>query len=94
VVDAVRPLPNKISIRGHTDSRLFSAGTYDNWALSSDRANATRRAILRAGVPARRIADIIGKADVEHLFADPNDPRNRRISIVLLNEPAAPARAK
>jgi chemotaxis protein MotB len=85
VVDAVRRLPNRISIRGHTDSRPFAGGLYDNWALSSDRANATRRAMIRAGLPASRVMDVVGKGDFEHLFADPNDPRNRRISIVLLN---------
>ncbi|MFO1068633.1 MAG: flagellar motor protein MotB [Geminicoccaceae bacterium] len=88
---AVRSLPNPVSIRGHTDARPFARGTYDNWRLSSDRANATREAMLAAGLPADRVAEVIGKADAEPLFpADPADPRNRRISVVLrhLEEPA------
>ena len=81
---AIRGLPNPVSIRGHTDARPFARGTYDNWRLSSDRANATREAMLAAGLPAQRIADVVGKADAEPLFpADPNDARNRRISVVL-----------
>jgi chemotaxis protein MotB len=88
VTQAVLPLPNRLSIRGHTDSRPFAGSGYDNWRLSSDRANATRLAMLAAGLPPRRIADVIGKGDSEHLFpADPDDPRNRRISIVLLHDP-------
>jgi chemotaxis protein MotB len=43
--------------------------------------------LLVAGVPGTRITRVVGKADQEPLFADnPSDPRNRRISIVLLRE--------
>jgi chemotaxis protein MotB len=87
VTQAILPLPNRVSIRGHTDSRPFAGNGYDNWRLSSDRANATRLAMLAAGLPASRIADVIGKGDSEHLFpADPDDARNRRMSIVLLHD--------
>jgi len=92
VVKAIEGLDQEVSIRGHTDSRPFvrDAG-YDNWRLSSDRANATREALLRAGLEPGRIAEVVGRADAEHLVADnPNDPRNRRISLVLLREEAAP----
>ncbi len=88
VAQAVRGMPNKISIRGHTDARPFAprAG-YDNWRLSSDRANATRLALVEAGLEPGRIAEVVGRADAEPLIAeDPFDPRNRRISLVLLHE--------
>ena len=86
VVEAVKNLPQKLSIRGHTDSRPFSAGSgKDNWSLSSDRANATRQALVDAGLGTERIAEVVGKGDSEHLLEEaPNDPRNRRISLVLL----------
>jgi chemotaxis protein MotB len=93
VARAVAGLPNRVSIRGHTDALPFAAGaSYDNWRLSSDRANATRVALVGLGLPPARVADVTGKADAESLFADdPHDPRNRRISLVLLNErPPAP----
>jgi chemotaxis protein MotB len=98
VARAVRGLPNRISIRGHTDARPFAprAG-YDNWRLSSDRANATRLALVEAGLDPARIAEVVGRADSEPLFpADPNDPRNRRISLVLLHDrpPPAPGRTR
>ena len=31
--------PEKIVLRGHTDSRPYKSGTYDDWRLSTDRAN-------------------------------------------------------
>ena len=86
VARSVESLPNQLSIRGHTDSRPFAPGTgYDNWRLSSDRAHATRLALVEAGIAPGRIADVIGKADSEPLVPDdPTDARNRRISLVML----------
>ncbi len=92
VAEAVRPLSNRISIRGHTDATPFIGdGSYTNWDLSADRANASRRVLVASGVPPARIANIVGKADGDPLFPeDPERPGNRRISILLLSEsPAA-----
>ncbi len=90
---AIAGLPNQISIKGHTDSTPFVSGAgTDNWELSSDRANASRRALIDAGMSRDRIADVVGKADTDHLFPDdPDSPRNRRISIILLRETPLPA---
>jgi len=50
VAKALTKLPNKLSISGHTDSSPFPAGSgRDNWDLSTERANATRRALLAGG---------------------------------------------
>ncbi len=90
----ISKLPNKISITGHTDSTPYRDGAaYDNWELSADRANSSRRALTNAGFDASRISHVVGKADKEHLITDdPNSPRNRRISIILLRErPLTPA---
>jgi chemotaxis protein MotB len=88
VATAIAALPNRISISGHTDGLAFRrTDGYDNWSLSLDRADATRRTLIAAGLDQGRIATVIGKADTEHRFADrPFDPRNRRISITLLRE--------
>jgi chemotaxis protein MotB len=88
VASAIAALPNRISIAGHTDGVAFRrTDGYDNWSLSLDRADATRRTLVAAGLDQGRIATVIGKADTEHRFADnPFDPRNRRISITLLRE--------
>ncbi|WP_051329478.1 flagellar motor protein MotB [Geminicoccus roseus] len=92
VAAAVADQPNRLSIRGHTDSRPFASGAgSDNWRLSSDRANATRLAMTGMGLAAARIAEVVGKADTEPRLPErPEDPRNRRISILLMNH-AAPA---
>jgi chemotaxis protein MotB len=97
VARAIASLPNKVSIAGHTDSVAFRrTDGYDNWSLSLDRADATRRTLIAAGLEGHRIATVLGKADTVPLFPDdPRDPRNRRISITLLRgaPPAAPAEA-
>ena len=96
VAEAIGDLPNRLSIRGHTDARPFARDAgYDNWRLSADRANATREALVEAGLPAARVADIIGKGASEPLFPDdPLDARNRRISLVLLRGPTSPTAAE
>jgi chemotaxis protein MotB len=88
ITQAVSNLPNKLSIRGHTDSKPYGTGAlYTNWELSSDRANASRRVMLGAGLDIARIENVQGKADREPLLAnDPANPRNRRISIILLKQ--------
>lgn len=79
-------LPNKVSVTGHTDSNPFSVGSRrDNWSLSTERANVTREIIMNAGVAETRMTRVSGLADREPLIAnDPKNPRNRRISIVLM----------
>lgn len=88
VAQVIRKSPNDISVRGHTDGTQYAPNaTYTNWELSADRANASRRALIKAGINASKVSNVQGKADTEHLFAEnPLDPRNRRISIVLLNQ--------
>ena len=89
VATAVAGTANRLSLRGHTDSLPFAPGSArDNWRLSADRANATRLVLVAAGLDPARIAEVVGRADAEPLLPDrPDDPRNRRISIVLLREP-------
>ncbi len=78
-------LPNKISIEGHTDSTPYSVSRgYDNWDLSTDRANAARRMMQAAGIGAGQLSQVRGFADQEpRLPKTPNDPSNRRISVIV-----------
>jgi chemotaxis protein MotB len=82
----VARFPNPVSISGHTDSAPLPPGaTYSNWELSGDRANTARRTMVGAGLPQDRIADVVGRADTEHLFPkEPNAASNRRVSILLV----------
>jgi chemotaxis protein MotB len=78
-------LPNKISIEGHTDSKPYSgARMYDNWDLSSDRANEARRMMQSEGVRSDQISQVRGFADQRlRLPQSPEDPSNRRISLIV-----------
>jgi chemotaxis protein MotB len=91
VAQAVAKLPNKVSITGHTDATPFTRpGNMDNWDLSTQRANASRRGLVAAGLPENRIETVLGKADTEPLIAnDPHNPQNRRVSIVVLRDATA-----
>ena len=83
-------LNNRLRIEGHTDSRQFGGGPtgYGNWELSSERANAARRAVVSGGFLANRIAHVAGFADSVQLNPnDANDPLNRRISLMVLKQP-------
>lgn len=88
VAKVVGKLPNQISVSGHTDSLPYPPGAqYTNWELSADRANASRRALVEGGLPANRIKYVTGKAETDPLLKEnPADPRNRRISVVLLRD--------
>ena len=87
VVQAIGPLNNKIAIRGHTDATPFANNPQGNWDLSSQRASATLKALTAMCLPPTRLADVSGRAEVDPLFPEnPNDPRNRRISIILFKQ--------
>ncbi|HCF24489.1 MULTISPECIES: flagellar motor protein MotB [unclassified Novosphingobium] len=75
-----------ISIRGHTDALPWNGGAgANNWSLSAGRAEATRQALIGRGIGENRFRKIEGVADREPLIqANPQDPRNRRISILLM----------
>jgi len=78
-------LPNKLSIEGHTDSKPYAGnGTYGNWELSADRANAARRLMQQNGVGADQVAQVRGYADQRlRTPSDPFAPSNRRISVII-----------
>lgn len=74
----------KIRIRGHTDARPFSSGDYDNWRLSSARAQSAYYMLVRGGLDETRIQEISGLADRELLYPEqPLSPRNRRIEVLV-----------
>ncbi len=81
--------PNQIVITGHTDTIKFSGDNYTNWELSADRANATRRALIKFGMMPDKILRIVGEGDKELLDKKNGmNPSNRRIDILVLSDEA------
>jgi len=86
VAENIRDIPNRVAIEGHTDSAPFRGGQITNCELSSSRASAARRELENNAIEPSRIARVVGYADQElYVKLDPRDPRNRRISVILLS---------
>jgi chemotaxis protein MotB len=84
----INRVPNRISISGHTDTTPYSgARDYSNWELSADRANAARRALIAGGMEVDKAARVVGLSSIVlYDKANPTNPINRRISIVVMNK--------
>lgn len=87
LANVLAQLPNKLAIGGHTDAIPFRGQNpdYTNWDLSGERANAARKVLVDEGVPDKRMARVVGYAGQELLVVDqPGDPKNNRLSIIVL----------
>ena len=85
----IQVLPNYVTIEGHTDAKPFSnqQGAYTNWELSADRANSARRLMEQSGLREDQVTQVRGFAAQRlRKKEDPNDPSNRRISIIVQYE--------
>ena len=89
----INAVPNSISISGHTDDAQYNAPSgFSNWELSTDRANAARRALVDGGMRGDKVARVVGlAATVPFDRARPQAAINRRISIVVMTRAAAAA---
>ncbi len=88
IAQEVRKLPNRIVFEGHTDaSGSTNLYGYGNWDLAADRANFARKVMLKNGVRPSQIKEVRSYAATQLLFPDkPQDPHNRRVSILVLND--------
>lgn len=91
VTDSFGAFGNDIKVVGHTDSLAYRDNmTFDNWDLSTERANVARRLLVEKGFPLDRIQEVSGRADTDLLIPeDPFAAQNRRISITLLKQESA-----
>ncbi|MBT2768081.1 flagellar motor protein MotB [Stenotrophomonas sp. ISL-67] len=89
----INHVPNRISITGHTDTTAYNATHgYSNWELSADRANAARRALLDGGMADEKVTRVVGlSSSVLFDKTQPDNPINRRISIVVMTKAAEAA---
>lgn len=88
VIDKIGPLIAKrrgmIIVRGHTDNRPYKSDNYDNWRLSTARAQMAYYMLVRSGVDAQRIEHVEGYADRRpKIQNDPAAAQNRRIEILI-----------
>lgn len=95
ILTAIAPIlndtPYKISLSGHTDDIPYASGAfkYSNWELSTDRANASRRELIGAGLGEWKVLRVVGMASTVHLVKEDGfAPANRRISILVLTKQA------
>lgn len=80
----IKALPNPVSVEGHTDSIAYRSTAYGNWELSTERALSAKKQLEYEGLDVGRLTRVAGYADTIPLVKeDPEDPRNRRISIIL-----------
>lgn len=84
-------VPNRVGLSGHTDNVMYAKGekSYSNWELSADRANASRRELVNAGMQEAKLLRVVGLSSAVPLDVNnPANPINRRISIVVMNHRA------
>jgi chemotaxis protein MotB len=90
IAETVRDMPNQIAVEGHTDAVPLGGpnSRYTNWELSTDRASSARLILQEFGIDPKRMVRVAGYAATQPLIRDnPEDPRNRRVSILLFNDP-------
>jgi len=72
IAASLQSLRGAIIVRGHTDARPYRSATYDNWRLSSARAQMAYYMLIRGGLPEKRFERVEGYAD--HRLKDPSHP--------------------
>jgi chemotaxis protein MotB len=78
-----------LEIEGHTERGMRPiSNTYGSWELSADRANAGRRKLLEHGMVSGQVRKVAGFADTMPVpDAEPEDPTNRRLTLMLRVNP-------
>lgn len=72
-----------VTIDGHAGVRPVNKPGYDNWDLSADRANASRRVLVHYAVDPRQIERVTGYADTRPIPGETGAESNERITLNL-----------
>lgn len=75
---------NQIAVAGHVRAYPETLVTSPVWALSDARAHAVRNLLEEARLDGQRIQRVTGYADRKGKTANPMDPANNRIEVILL----------
>lgn len=87
IAEKLKTQSGAVIVRGHTDARPFRSPHYDNWRLSSMRAQMVFYMLTRAGLDEARIERVEGYgARKPRNVGDPFAAENRRIEILLRME--------
>jgi len=90
IAKLLNSVSNKVTIQGHTDANPYNNPEeldYTNWELSSQRANAARRALVKAGMNEDKVMTVTGFSSTNLLDKkNPHNPENRRISIIVMKK--------
>lgn len=92
LVPLLNEIPSRLTLTGHTDSLPFANAEigYSHWELSVDRANAARQVLLTGGLDKDKVLQVSGVASTMAVDdKDPQQPINRRISLLILNKSKA-----
>jgi len=84
IASRIGTFSNDVVIEGHTDSRPYIRTGYNNWDLSTDRANSARRVLEEGGIREKQITSVNGYAD--RRLKNPSKPldfSNRRVTILV-----------
>lgn len=82
--DIVSNHDGMIEISGHTDGRKYQSADYDNWRLSSARAQMAYYMLVRGGMREDQVEKISGQAAVKlKVPENPDASANRRIEVLL-----------
>jgi chemotaxis protein MotB len=95
IASRIGAFPNDVVIEGHTDSRPYARTGYNNWDLSTDRANSARRVLEEGGIREKQITSVNGYAD--RRLKNPSKPldfSNRRVTILVAFSLSAQAESK
>jgi len=87
----LRRLPADVILQGNTDPRDGRIDQSEEWRISALRATTAMREFIAAGFPESRVIRIEGFANTVPLIkSNPQDPRNRRISVILFKKKEPP----
>jgi chemotaxis protein MotB len=95
IASRIGTFSNDVVIEGHTDSRPYARTGYNNWDLSTDRANSARRVLEEGGIRERQITSVNGYAD--RRLKNPSKPldfSNRRVTILVAFSTSTPIESK
>lgn len=75
---------NGIAVEGHVAAQPVVVAENASWELSAERADALRRLLEEAGVPAERMRRVTGHADRRPAVGNPMAVRNNQVELILL----------